>query len=79
VGLGSVLAGILGDNPRQNISNGLNTMVVSAVLFLIFASFLGGLNILGNYAPAILLIALGVWLLGRSLWKSFFRKDGGNA
>src|SRR3972149_2794469 len=26
VGIGSVLAGLLGDNPRQNIPHGLNTM-----------------------------------------------------
>jgi hypothetical protein len=74
VGLGSVLAGILGDNPRQNIVHGLNTMVVSAVLFLVFASFLGGLTLLGNYGPAILLICLGVWLLGRAIWKSVSRR-----
>lgn len=77
VGLGSVLSGLLGDNPRQNIPRGLNTMVFSAVLFIVFASFFGGLTILGNYGPAILLICLGVWLLGRAIWKSFSRKDGG--
>ncbi len=77
VGIGSVLAGVLGDNPRQNIPRGLNTMVVSALLFLVFASLFGGLSILGNYGPAIVLIGLGVWLLGRAIWKSFSRRDGG--
>lgn len=75
IGVGSIIAGLLGDNPRQNLKNGLNSLVISAVLFLIFASLFGGLTLLGNYGPAILLIALGVWLLGRSLWKSFARKD----
>ncbi len=79
VGLGSVIAGLLGDNPRQNISRGLNSMVVSAVLFIIFAAIFGGLNLLGNYGPAILLILLGVWLLGRAVWKSFRGGRGENA
>jgi hypothetical protein len=79
IGIGSILAGLLGDNPRQNIVHGLNSLVFSAVAFLIFASVFGGLNLLGSYGPAILLIGLGVWLLGRGLWKSFFRKDSSNA
>ncbi len=79
VGIGSIIAGILGDNPRQNISHGLNSLVFSAVAFLIFASIFGGLSLLGNYGPAILLICLGVYLLGRSIWKSYSRKDEGNA
>ncbi|MBV6395563.1 MAG: hypothetical protein HFACDABA_01141 [Anaerolineales bacterium] len=78
VGIGSIISGLLGDNPRQNISRGLNSMVVSATLFLIFAAIFGGLNILGKYGPAILLILLGLWLLGRSVWKSF-RGGGADA
>jgi hypothetical protein len=81
VGVGSIIAGILGDNPRQNISHGLNSLVFSALAFLIFASIFGGLSLLGNYGPAILLICLGVYLLGRSIWKSYSssRKDDSNA
>lgn len=79
IGLGSILAGLLGDNPRQNLSHGLNMLVFGAAAFLIFASIFGGLDVLGNYGPAILLIALGIWLLGRSLWRSFSRRSDGNA
>ena len=78
VGVGSILQGLLGESPRQNITRGLNSMVASAVLFLIFSALFGGWTLLGNYGPAILLIVLGVWVMGRSLWKSY-RKDGGNA
>jgi len=78
VGIGSVLQGLLGDNPRQNISRGLNSMVVSAVLFLIFSAIFGEWDLLGNYGPAVLLILLGLWVLGRSVWNSF-RKGGDNA
>ena len=75
VGVGSVLAGLLGDSAAHNLKRGLNLMVVSAVLFLVFASFFGGLELLGNYGPAILLILLGVWVLGSGLYRSFRNKE----
>ncbi len=74
VGVGSILAGILGDNTGHNIKRGLNLMVVSVVLFLVFSSFFGGWAILGNFAPAILLILLGLWVLGSGLYRSFRNK-----
>lgn len=69
VGVGSVLAGLLGENTRQNLAHGLNLILVSAALFLIFASFFGGLSILGTYGPAIILIVLGVYILIRGLFR----------
>jgi hypothetical protein len=74
VGVGSVLAGLLGDSTAHNLKRGLNLMVVSAVLFLVFSSFFGGWTLLGNYGPAILLILLGVWVLGSGLYRSFRNK-----
>ncbi|MDP1714845.1 MAG: hypothetical protein Q8L41_08875 [Anaerolineales bacterium] len=74
VGVGSVLAGVLGDNTAHNIKRGLNLMVISAVLFLVFSSFFGGWALLGNFGPAILLILLGLWLLGIGLYRSFRNK-----
>jgi cytochrome bd-type quinol oxidase subunit 2 len=70
VGVGIILQGLLGENTRQNIRHGLNLMVVSAVLFLIFSAFLGGWTILGNFGPAIVLILLGLWVLGNGLFRS---------
>jgi hypothetical protein len=75
VGVGSVLAGLLGENTAHNLKRGLNAMVFSAVLFLIFASFFDGLQLLGNYSPAILLILLGMWVLGKGLYRSFRNKE----
>jgi hypothetical protein len=75
VGVGSILAGLLGDNTAHNLKRGLNLMVVSAVLFLVFASFFGGLHVLGNYGPAILLILLGIWVLGNGLYRSFHNRE----
>jgi hypothetical protein len=75
VGVGSVLAGLLGDSTAHNLKRGLNLMVVSAVLFLVFSSFLGGWKILGNYGPAVLLILLGLWVLGNGLYRSFRKRE----
>ena len=78
IGLGSILAGLLGDNTRQNLRNGFNSLVFGAVAFLVFGSIFGPFDFLGSYGLAILLIALGLWLLGRSLWKSVSRKGDNN-
>jgi hypothetical protein len=75
VGVGAILSGLLGDSTAHNLSRGLNMIVVSAVLFLVFGSFFGGLQLLGNYGPAILLILLGLWVLGRGLYRSFRNKE----
>jgi hypothetical protein len=66
VGLGNLLAGISGGG-RGYFRPGINLIVISAFLFLIFASLFGGLSLFGDYGPAIILILLGVWVLGRSL------------
>ncbi|HJR80640.1 MAG TPA: hypothetical protein VJ821_11250 [Anaerolineales bacterium] len=65
VGIGTILAGLLGEDTRANISRGLNLVAISAVLFLVFGTFLGGLDILGDYGAAVLLILLGLYVLGR--------------
>lgn len=77
VGIGSILAGLLGDNTAHNLKRGLNLMVVSAVLFLVFSAFFGGWTLLGNYGPAILLILLGLWVLGSGLYRTYRKKEEG--
>jgi hypothetical protein len=67
-GLGAILAGVLGDKPRQSIRDGVNLILISAVMFLIFGSFLGGLDLLGPYWP-VLLILLGLWFLIQPLFR----------
>ena len=75
VGVGLILAGLLGEYTRHNISRGLNLIVISAVMFLVFGAIFGGLGILGPNGPAILLIALGLYVLLRG----FLRNRGQNA
>ncbi len=65
VGVGVIINGLLGHDTRQSITGGAWLIVISAVLFLIFGSFLGGLNLLGPYWP-VLVIAFGVLLLIQS-------------
>jgi hypothetical protein len=72
IGLGTSLSGLLSRNMHQARS-GLGTMAVGAVLFLVFGTFLGKLNLLGGYGPAILLVLLGGWLLVRGLLR---KKEG---
>jgi peptidoglycan/LPS O-acetylase OafA/YrhL len=76
VGIGTILAGLLGENTRNNLARGLNLIVISAALFLICATLFGGLSILGEYGPAIILIALGVYILLRGLLRG--RSGGQN-
>ena len=75
VGVGIALQGLLGENTRHNLQHGLNLMVVSAVLFLVFSAFLGGWSLMGNFGPAILLILLGLWVLGSGLYRSIRKSN----
>jgi len=70
VGVGLILTGLLGEYTRQNLARGLNLIVISAVMFLIFGALFGGLGILGPNGPAILLIALGVYILLRGFLRN---------
>ena len=70
VGVGTILAGLLGEHMRRNIAHGLNLIVISTVLFLVFATFFGGLSILGDYGAAAILILLGVYILIRGFLRT---------
>ncbi len=66
-GIGTVIAGLLGRDGRQ-VRGGLWTMLVSAVLFVIFGSLFGAIGVLGQYWP-VLLIVLGLVALVQGLVK----------
>jgi hypothetical protein len=67
VGIGVILTGLLGENTRQNLRHGLNLLVISAALFLVFAALFHQLGFLGPYGPAVLLVLLGLYVIGRGL------------
>jgi hypothetical protein len=72
VGVGTILAGLLGEHTRKNLARGLRLLVISAVLFLVFATLFGGLDVLGAYGAPILIILLGLYILARG-----FMRGGG--
>ncbi len=70
VGIGTILTGLLGGGRlRDALEGGFWLITISLVMFAIFGSFLGGLNLFGPYWPA-LLILMGLLILVRS----FFRR-----
>lgn len=69
VGVGIILAGLLGEGRiRDAIDGGGTLILISAVMFAIFGSFLGGLELLGDWWP-LLLILVGLLILVRSLFR----------
>ncbi len=70
VGVGNIIAGLLGDDTRRRIGSGINEIMISAVLFLIFAAIFNKISILGNYGVAVLLILLGLYVIVRGLIRS---------
>jgi hypothetical protein len=70
VGVGNILTGLFGEDTRHSLGRGINLLVVSAALFLVFAALFKRLNFLGDYGPALILIFLGVYVIGRGLLRS---------
>jgi len=69
VGVGMVLSGLLGGDTRQTVRGGAWLILISLVLFAVFASFFGALGLVGSYWP-VLLIVLGLLVLAQSLFRS---------
>jgi hypothetical protein len=68
VGIGTILMGLLGHDTRKSLEGGIWLVLISLVLYAIFGSFLGGINVLGKYWPT-LLILMGLLMLIRPLFK----------
>lgn len=69
VGVGMLLAKVLGGWDRYNAADALSIIGTSLILFIIFGAFFGGFTWLGPYWP-LLLIAAGILIAIRS----FIRK-----
>jgi hypothetical protein len=68
VGVGTVLASLLGGESRQGVRGGVWLILISLLLFAAFGSFFGALGLVGSYWP-LLLIALGILIFVRSLFQ----------
>jgi hypothetical protein len=67
-GIGEILAGVLGQNFKQSLRQGVNGVLISAILFAIFGTFFNAWTIFGVYSayvPIALLIVGGIWLIVR--------------
>ncbi len=62
VGVGIVLMYVLRGQLRQGLQAGGPQIVISAIMFVIFAGFFTGLGGLGRYWPVLLILA-GGWML----------------
>jgi hypothetical protein len=69
VGVGQIVEGILRWDFVRGLRRGLNGLFVSGVLFLIFSTLLGGMDLLGDYGVGILLLLLGAFIVGRGLFR----------
>ena len=67
VGVGMVLAGILGSKEYHIIRRGFSLMLLSLILFILFGSFFGVFSFLGVYWP-ILVIAAGILIIIRAFF-----------
>ncbi len=73
VGVGRILSGILGRGFREALRHGLNLILISLAMFVVFGAIFGGLELLGpykEYALAIIFFLLGLWFLVRGLLRS---------
>jgi hypothetical protein len=74
VGIGMIIAALLGEGGTQQIWKGAETILTSLVLFVIFATLFGGMNVLGVYWP-LLLVLVGAVQLVRRVFRPFPSAD----
>jgi hypothetical protein len=73
VGVGLLLAGLLGHEVARSVRSGVRLLVVSAILFAAFTAFFSMLGFVGPYWP-VQLIVVGVLLLawsGMDAWQRY--------
>lgn len=68
VGVGILLAALIGGRSRTAYREGFRTLLVGVVLFLVFGSIFGAFNFMGAYWP-LLLIGAGLLVLVEGLIK----------
>lgn len=68
VGVGMLVAALLGGRSRYAIREGIRTLLVGIVLFVVFGSFFGAFSWLGVYWPLVL-VGAGVLILIENFFK----------
>ena len=70
VGVGRILSGILGSEFMASLREGLKLLLISGILFTVFATIFNAWDIFGaynTYVPVALLFVLGIWLVVRGI------------
>ena len=70
VGIGQILSGVIGGDFAHNLREGLKPLLLSAVMFTIFATVFNAWTIFGNlssYVPVVLLFLLGAVFIVRGI------------
>lgn len=74
VGIGTILMHTLQGDVRTGLSQGGRLMLISLILFVIFAALFGGGLTFGQIWP-VLLIGLGLWMLAKNLFRAGRSKE----
>ena len=72
-GAGLILSSFVSTVPQKKIIRGLRDILISAIMFFLFSSFLGGKNWVGPYWPVLIILA-GLILLMKPLFARFFEE-----
>ncbi len=62
VGLGIILATLLGANDRNGYIDGLRLLLISAILFVVFFMIISGQGYFVKYWPVLIILA-GIWII----------------
>ena len=76
IGVGIILAKLLGDETTRGYRNGLRLILISVILFVIFLLFFSGYADIARYWP-VLVILLGVWVILQAIIRG--RPAGGSS
>jgi hypothetical protein len=68
VGIGVILATLLGSDERKGVTEGLKLVLVSAILFFVFMMFFSGRADLVRYWPVLVILA-GLWIIIQNVFR----------
>jgi hypothetical protein len=68
VGVGIIIATLLGSSDRSGYREGLRLVLISAILFVVFFLLLSGRGLFAKYWP-ILIILAGIWIIITAFWR----------
>jgi hypothetical protein len=68
VGVGIILATMLGGEDRSGYKDGLRLIFISAILFIVFYLLLSGQGNIVKYWPVLVIVA-GIWIIAQTIFR----------